>query len=498
MKKKVIHIAVFTVIGMVYLITAMNSHGYYHADEHYQIIEFAGLKTGTHTPAELAWEFRLQLRPAIQPAICYLALSLAERLHISDPYAQASLLRVFTALLALTALSFFVKQVTRHYNIQAKTAFLTTSFLLWFIPFINVRFSSETWSGLFFVLSVAFLLKYLENRKPVCILFTGTMLGLSFLFRYQAAIQIVFLILWLAIIKREKLHRMTLLLLPAAVVFLCGIAVDTWFYGNFTLTSWNYFRVNILENATAGFGTSPWYQYITDILKFPGYPFGVIILVSLCTLLIRQPMNLFLWISLPFIVIHSMIGHKEARFLFPLVNFVPVIVFTAWQETAGWFKVAAEKRTRFFLYAVLIIAAMLNMTGIIAMMSKTAGTGRMAITKYIHDHYEQNDKMLVFTSYSNPYNPWHSLPVKYYQDKNTEEIRIRTLCDLDTMLLSQEKITLLCARYPDLRNAGCLGVAVNKGFVLKKRSIPSWIEKINRYYGALNPDEIIFLYESER
>ena len=37
---------------VIYGITAWNSHGYYHADEHYQIIEFAGEKLGTHDAHE--------------------------------------------------------------------------------------------------------------------------------------------------------------------------------------------------------------------------------------------------------------------------------------------------------------------------------------------------------------------------------------------------------------------------------------------------------------
>lgn len=57
------------VIGMVFFITAWKSDGYYHADEHYQLIEFAGKILGTHQPEELAWEYNARLRPALQPTI---------------------------------------------------------------------------------------------------------------------------------------------------------------------------------------------------------------------------------------------------------------------------------------------------------------------------------------------------------------------------------------------------------------------------------------------
>jgi len=52
------HQLVLIVALLIYVVTAYFSKGYYHADEHYQVIEFAGLKTGTHSGSDLAWEYR--------------------------------------------------------------------------------------------------------------------------------------------------------------------------------------------------------------------------------------------------------------------------------------------------------------------------------------------------------------------------------------------------------------------------------------------------------
>jgi phosphatidylinositol glycan class B len=35
------------------------------------------------------------------------------------------------------------------------------------------------------------------------------------------------------------------------------------------------------------------------------------------------------WVILPFILVHSMIGHKEIRFLFPMVGLLPVVIVQA-------------------------------------------------------------------------------------------------------------------------------------------------------------------------
>ena len=76
-------LVIFLIAVVVNIITAIYSTGYYYADEHYQVIEFAGYKLGTHQPDELAWEFAYKLRPALQPAICYVLIKTASALGIS-------------------------------------------------------------------------------------------------------------------------------------------------------------------------------------------------------------------------------------------------------------------------------------------------------------------------------------------------------------------------------------------------------------------------------
>lgn len=51
------HKIVFAIAFVIYSITAMNSSGYYHFDEHYQIIEFVDLKMDINTTEYLPWEY---------------------------------------------------------------------------------------------------------------------------------------------------------------------------------------------------------------------------------------------------------------------------------------------------------------------------------------------------------------------------------------------------------------------------------------------------------
>ena len=82
----------------VYIVAAWFSTGFYHGDEHYQLIEFAAYKMGTVSPEGLAWEFSARVRPALQPFIAFIIIKLLQVFSIVDPYIQAFLLRLLTAL----------------------------------------------------------------------------------------------------------------------------------------------------------------------------------------------------------------------------------------------------------------------------------------------------------------------------------------------------------------------------------------------------------------
>ena len=86
------------------ILTSYFSVGYHHFDEHFQILEFAGLKLDLTTQSELPWEYHSQMRAALQPAIvvgahaAFRVLGLAE-----NPFTIAFLLRCTSAILSLVA-----------------------------------------------------------------------------------------------------------------------------------------------------------------------------------------------------------------------------------------------------------------------------------------------------------------------------------------------------------------------------------------------------------
>jgi phosphatidylinositol glycan class B len=82
------------IVGIViHIITAVFSVGYYHVDEHFQILEFTSMKLGLAEENSLPWEYQAHLRPALQPAIAFMTIKAISFIGLDNPFFHATLLR---------------------------------------------------------------------------------------------------------------------------------------------------------------------------------------------------------------------------------------------------------------------------------------------------------------------------------------------------------------------------------------------------------------------
>ena len=486
---------ILAIVVIVFFITAYNSHGFYHPDEHYQILEFANAKLGLQSTETLAWEYRDQIRPTLQPLVCYFVFKILYVLNIVNPYNQAFCLRLLTALFAFIAIHFFVRN-TKHLfeNKAIQNGYSLLSYFLWFIPFLNVRFSSETWSGLFFLLALAFVLK--KSSKKSSLFSTGILLGLSFLFRFQIAFAILGLFLWLFFVNKTKIYSLVITSMGFLFVLMFGVCVDSWFYGNFVFTPWNYFYATILDHDAPDFGTSPWYFYLVKLISFPNIMVGACFMLSIIILLIKTPQNIFLWCFIPFLFVHSLIPHKEERFIFPLAYLFAVILTTAYNLLYDF--IQKRTLTKILNYVVLILFTTINIIGLLVMSNLGADKGRIAMTKYVYDHYKNRPVNILFLSNSNPYNPWHFGAIQFYLPNNIQnQTHIHSLEELNDFLPVDGCDNLLFIKKPDLQHTNAIQIMEEKGYVFKQQSVPYWIEKIYKLQDNFPNMWIYTLYEYE-
>ena len=482
---------IFLIAILWYSITAYFSSGYYHADEHYQIIEFARLKSGANLPADMPWEFHEQIRSAIQPAISFILLKIFNLFSLTNPYSQAFLLRLLTAIISVLSISFFCKSCKPMINRNNWNIFYALSFFVWFSPSINVRFSSETYSGLCFILAAALVVRNKHSRYHFMLI--GTLCGLSFIFRFQMIAVTFGLIMWLIVVQKEKLLNLLYLLSGFSFILFIGTAIDCWFYNEFVFTPWKYFYANIIKDVASNFGTSPWYYYFYYIFRYSFFPIGIMILLAFIVLINKQPKNIFVWIVLPFLILHSIIPHKELRFLFPIINFVPIFLMLAFQELNSYENLVKGKKIKKLMYLIITALCFINAAGLLAASIKPAGIGNMKITQEIQKNNNCESTVLISYNGSNPYDPWNGLIAKFYMKKNCTAIDLGDANNDST----QTECTFLVLKMKDLENPVAEDFIKKQNMEKISESIPNWISRILIIYGGFDTQNILVLFKKK-
>ena len=163
---------------ILHLITSINSVGFHHLDEHYQILEFANYKLGNNQPSDLPWEFESKIRSAVQPALAFLVINFSQTIGIYYPFTQSIIFRILSSLLSLLSvclLLFAFKEEIKSETLLNRLLHLY--FFLLFAVYSQVCFSSEGWYVSLFFIGFALLYYFYSNSLSnfnffiLCIIF---------------------------------------------------------------------------------------------------------------------------------------------------------------------------------------------------------------------------------------------------------------------------------------------------------------------------------------
>lgn len=314
---------IFILSLLVYLITAFCSAGYLHPDEHFQILEFCNYKLGKSPISDLPWEFYEKIRPALQPALACFIIKILNFVSISNPFTYTIIFRILTALLSWFIVSKTSLLLINDFSSEnGKKIFLFLNFFLWFIPFISVRFSSENYAAITFLSSVYLVVRYNDkasNKNLFQLIIAGLLLGFSIFFRFQVCFAIIGLGFWLILVNKMRWENLLILIMSGTCAIAFCIYLDFWFYGKFVFTPANYFFANIIENKAANWGTLPWWYYFVFFILNAIPPISILLLIFFLIGLFRKKTNIFTWCIIPFLIGHFVVGHKEMRFMFPML-----------------------------------------------------------------------------------------------------------------------------------------------------------------------------------
>lgn len=265
-------------------------------------------------------------------------MNASDSIGITNPFIQAFFFRLISSLFAL----YSVYVILKHFeNIDKKlyNLLLFLSFFWCFMPWFHARFSSENISASLFIVGLFHFIPRLsigkiETLAPTLrqLFFASLLMGLAGVVRFQANFFIVGLFIWLVLFHRSSIKTLLVFCSGILIANSIGIFCDKWFYGTWELTGWNYFYQNIILHKAEHFGREPiWYYFehtFTD--AFP--PFSLLIIGSFLFFYFKNPRSYLTCTTGVFLLGHFLSSHKDERFLFPLIPFVPIFIVLAYQE----------------------------------------------------------------------------------------------------------------------------------------------------------------------
>jgi phosphatidylinositol glycan class B len=363
----------------LYLIASFLHVGYVHADEYYQVFQFAAAKIGLYV-LRTPWEHTEAMRSTLMPSIIVVIYRIYALFTTTpDPFIIGFIMRVIASIISLSSIVIMLQVFLPGIKNEKYKKYLTLlAFFTLAGMYYNIHFCSENISGSLFL--IAFSLIFAKLRSSVLKYFlVGLFLGLAFTVRFQTGFLILGIVLWLMFIERLHIRYLFVLFFSLIItILLFNILLDHWYYDNWTISAWNYFKQNIVLDKVNGYGIeSPFYYiYMTASIL----PFGPLYVIACIILFVYKPRHPLTWILLPFIIGHSMIGHKEIRFMVPIINFMPLCLIYAFeiiQDKFG-FDVLSWRKTIKILWWV-------NCLSLVVM--AIPPTTELPVSHYIYDNY---------------------------------------------------------------------------------------------------------------
>ncbi len=313
--------AAVIVLGIALRIVAgSNSLGFVHPDEHQQYLEAANKIAFGYGVS--FWEYERGIRHYLYPGSLAILLKLFDTIGISSPIHQAQIIRSLMGIGVFASVVMYSFGMLRQKRHMAAFSLLVLATASPFFIFVGARTLSETAT-----IPLLMAMLYFLDRRPGT---AGFLAGIMFAVRFQSALFVAplfFAMVVQRIVKDRSLAGLKSSARPFAASCIASLLlvgfIDYCTWGHWFHSPIEYVRANVVENVASSFGVSPWYQYA--IWAYDSLIESTFLIIPLvCIGAWYCPRLAFAMAT--FAVAHSFIGHKEPRFLWPMIPVVFVLV----------------------------------------------------------------------------------------------------------------------------------------------------------------------------
>jgi hypothetical protein len=288
----------------------------YHPDEIYQTVEQARrLSTGVGI---VPWEFERGVRSWVLPGL------LAGLMHLSRLWGQGpdnylAAIHIFMDVVSLVPVACGFLWGLRVFGLRGAivVGFVTATWaeLIYFAPHTLTEVAAGN------LLPWALYLAYPDRHEVGTerLFAAGALFGLTFILRFHIAPAIAVAV---ACVCGLRGRRWLPLLVGASIPVLAGGLLDslTWQYPFQSI--WLNIWVNLYEGISNRFAVPPWY-YVLGFLGF--YWGGAFAFIISLALLGGRRLPLLLGVAAAIVITHSLIGHKDYRFIYPALPLIATL-----------------------------------------------------------------------------------------------------------------------------------------------------------------------------
>ncbi|MFP5043051.1 hypothetical protein [Parasediminibacterium sp. JCM 36343] len=457
---------------IVQMLTAWHTF-FFHSDEYFQVIEFTSYKLGISPASMLPWEFKEQIRPSIQPYIFKAVYLFFASFGIKDRFFIFAMVHIGVGIVGFALCNYLL--ISKFKKEKYLFHLLLIANFLGLVPFLRSSFSAETMGGLSLLLSILLLEKTMQEKsKAAWAIASGLCMGFCFFFRFPMAAALVGILVWIAINHIKKWDKILLIGLGFAVGCAFNIYLDTRFYGNFCFTPYNYFYANIIQGKAAGFGTSPWWYYI-PILAAVAVPLLSLFLFGLMVKSLANYKNPYSLAILFLIVGHSLIGHKEERFLFPVLFFMVYLAGDAYRNSVKTQAFIANmwgnKQWGWLVKGGIGFSAIVNLI-VVVLLCITPFKQPMEFIKKINSDFPYPQQE-IFCYKQSPYTTESNLPYHFLAEDKLKFTILPDKASFLAALASSKKPVYYCLKYEDAAQDGFPQLIENKKGIVSS-SIVWW------------------------
>ncbi len=483
MKNKIEFRTIVLASFVLHILASFLSSGWYNPDEQTCILEYVNFKLGiSSNPCFLNIEIEnqkvedssLKIRSWLQPFFYFLLTKISLFLNINNPFAITYVLKIVSSMIGFFSTYYFFIKTENHFNNKiSKRIYLYSSFLIFYLAFFHARTSAENFGISFLIIGLGYYFSNNINFKNFNFFYLGLIFGLSFIFRYNLGVTIFCILIYITIIHDNKLN------IKFAKIFYLSIGILIICFFDFLTALWGFNEIQNLKieklysyeflsnnltwlqfllcgifNDFCGGGSwnpKPFLYYFIFILLefFP--PLSIIIIFVICFFWIRGYKNIIFWSTLPYFLVHSLIPHKELRFIFPILIFTPYFL-------AYFFEKINLQKLNIKILSVVVVCFAINICGLIYY-SITSNNSELKFLKYIYYSPEikniefiNSKKDIKFYESLNPFNI-NSVSNNYYfrfkkinlveeKDENKDLIVLWSQISCTSECIKQEQISL--------------------------------------------------------